>query len=382
MAVTLAEGMQGGVPPSKEGEQIDLIVAHWCLFGPKASGMYETVRELVAAENLIPGVLAGLCETPNPQAPPSVVKKAAQGGKKDPHHPELCTQSWGWGQKWAHVHMIHSTMSTEIGAVKPKVFFAHGTPEACIHAELRPNDKRASFSSTAKWTSKFDATLVTSKRAELYWGVFDHTGEKVHLVDKGIDLDWWVKSPTVQDVDGDPSILYGEMWRDIKHPLHLFYAVNEMYKENKDVKLNVWGCNLRKDFWEELIDMANFDYFLGKRGLRGIVQYPEQWYSRGDVYFGAALFGDVSRSMQEATACGCPVVTWDTDPYGDQHAYRYAKAFDVGDLAVKLGEVAGEVADDRAGVAAKTRKIAEKYFDINREAEQVVQVLRQVVSEQ
>ena len=380
----LAEGPKGGMPPWKEGETIDLKIAHWCLFGPHLSGMYETVRELIAAENQIEGVLAGMCETPSPNAPDAVVKKAAQGGKVDAFHPEPWnrTQDWGWAMKWADVHVIHTTMSKRVGELKPKVFFAHGTPEACLHNELLPGDKRKSFTSTIDWVERFEASIVTSKRAELMWGAFDHTGEKIHRVNKGIDLSWWQRSPTKQDLDGDPSILYGEIWRSIKHPLYLLYAMNELYKENKDIRLNVWGANMSVPVWKEIMERGYFNDFIGKQGLRGIVDYPEHYYTRGDVYFGSALYGDLSRSMQEGMACGCPVVTWDTDSYGDQHAYRYAKSFDIHNLGEVLMEVAGEVYDDREGVAAKCRRVAEKYFDINEEAAQVVKVLRDVVSEQ
>ena len=382
MAQKFAEGMKGGTPPWKEGEKIDLKIAHWCLFGPKLSGMYETTREVIAAENQIEGVLAGMCETPNPQAPPSVVKKAAEGGKVDAFHPEMRTQDWGWAMKWADIHMIHTTMSKRVSELTPKVFFAHGTPEACLGNELVPGDKKKSFTSTMNWIDKFDASFVTSKRAEQMWSVFDHTGEKVHRVDKGIDLNWWQRTPTKQELDGDPSILYGEIWRSIKHPLYLLYAMNDLYKENKEIRLNVWGANMNVPVWKDIMKRAYFEDFLGKQGIRGIVDYPEHYYTRGDVYFGSAIYGDLSRSMQEAMACGCPVVTWDTDPHGDQHAYRYAKSFDFNDLGAKLKEVSGEVADDREGVAAKCRKVAEKYYDVNNEAKQVVDVLRQVVAAQ
>lgn len=378
----LAEGPQGGTPPWKEGEKIDLKIAHWCLFGPRLSGMYETVRELIAAENQIEGVLAGLCETPSPEAPQSVVKRAAEGGRVDPFHEELRTQDWGWAMKWADIHMIHTTMSNRVAELKPKAFFAHGTCEACLDNELLPGDKRKSFTSTVNWIERFEASFVTSKRAEKLWSVFDHCGDKIHRVTKGIDLSWWQRSPTKQDLDGEPSILYGEIWRNIKHPLYLLYAVNDLYKENKEIRLNVWGANIQVAVWKEIIERAYFSNFLGKQGVRGIVDYPEHYYTRGDVYFGSAIYGDLSRSMQEAMACGCPVVTWDSDAYGDQHAYRYAKAFDIEDLAVTLMEVADEVMDDREGVAAKCRNIAERYFDVNVEAKQIVDVLRQVVASQ
>lgn len=377
----LAEGPKGGIPEWKKGEEIDLQIVHWCLFGPHLSGMYETTRELIAAENRIEGVLAGLCETPNPDATPAIVKKAAQGGKVDAHHPELITQDWGWGMKWADVHMVHSTMSTNVARLAPKAYFSHGTVEACLGNEMIPGDKRKSFTSSAEWVEKFEAAFVTSRRAEFFWGVFDHTGEKVHRVNKGIDLEWWQRSTTAMQLEGEPSVLYGEIWRGMKHPLHLLYAVNELHKENKKIRLNMWGCNIKRPFWEKMIKMAYFDDFIGKHWIQKLVDYPEHYYSRGDVLVSPGLYADPSRILQEAMACGCPVIAWDSDPWGDSHAYRYAKAFDPKDLAVKIMEVYQDVLDDRNGVSKKCRTLAEKYFDINKEAKQIVKVLRKVVSE-
>jgi hypothetical protein len=45
-------------------------------------------------------------------------------------------------------------------------------------------------------------------------------------------------------------------------------------------------------------------------------------------------------------------------------------------------EVYGEVLDDREGVARRCRNLAERYFDINFEAQQIVKILRDIVSAQ
>jgi len=69
-----AKGESGGVPPWKEGEKVDLRIAHWCSWAPHLSGMYETTKELIMAENKIEGVLAGICETPGMGESPQRVK--------------------------------------------------------------------------------------------------------------------------------------------------------------------------------------------------------------------------------------------------------------------------------------------------------------------
>ena len=377
-----ARGESGGTPPWKKDEKIDLRIAHWCSWAPHTSGMYETTRELITAENKIEGVLAGFCETPGLGESPQRVKQCAEGGRADPNHPEFRSQGWGWAMKFADIHVIHATRLQKVGELKPRAFFVHGTMESCLQSELMPNDRFASFSSAGGYIGKSDATFVTNERSRRFWSQFDYSGEKVHRVNKGIDLDWWKRTSTSQDLDGEPSVLYGEIWRDIKHPIHLFYAVNEIYKENPDIRMNVWGCSMKPSFWRNILRALRFDEFLGKRGVKGIVDYPEHYYSRGDVLVSPSFYGDVTRVHQEAMACGCPTISWDSDPFNESHPYRYARAFDIDDLSHGIMEVYGEILDDREEVARRCRNLAEKYFDINLEAQEIVKILRDVVSAQ
>ncbi|GAH69477.1 unnamed protein product, partial [marine sediment metagenome] len=95
-----------------------------------------------------------------------------------------------------------------------------------------------------------------------------------------------------------------------------------------------------------------------------------------------SIYGDVTRVHQEAMGCGCPVVCWDTDPFQESHPYKYAKAFDTADMGQKIMDTYSDVLDDREGVARQCRSLAERYFDINFEAQQIVSILRDVVAEQ
>jgi len=744
MGMKLASGPKGGVPPFKEGQKIDLTIAHWCLFGPHLSGMYETTRELITAENQIEGVLAGMCEVPSPTSSAKVGQQAAQGGKVDPMHPYFRTQDYGWALKFADVHVIHTSQLKRVGELKQKAFFIHGcfyreqlihmadgsckpihsiregdmvlsynhqtsmvepkkvlcagkngvssqwirlelehgplimatkdhpiflpdgskchagnikigdtiagvrpvlsevqreiilgkvmgdghfhhhglewshkvehseyidiilnlfkgftcwraeqpsgfgtpmkrvrislgtgfrginpleeikklcyegktqsitdewlngftwlslavlyyddgslvkqhyekssgkvseyntavniamcqyefedvekiakhfsekfdlsfkvtnydyprlalygkenlnkffsgivsqlpiadcmkykipeeyheigldslsdelhfesfnnkviginekafpkhrlgseytrwaltvednhnyyagnnlvsnTPEACLELDLQPGADLKSYESAIGYIDKSLATFVTSERAKFFWQPYDYTGKRIHKVNKGIDLEWWQRPTTTQNLPGDPSVLYGEIWRGIKHPMHTIFAVNEIYKEHPDVKLNVWGNNIKREFWQKVFAEGNFNKFLGPQGIRGIIDYPEHYYARGDVLVSPGLYGDASRVGQEALACGCPVVGWDSDPYRDTHPYKYAKSYDCLDLADKILETHNEVLDDPLKVQDKCREIAVKYFNVNDEARQVVDTLRRALSE-
>jgi glycosyltransferase involved in cell wall biosynthesis len=295
-------------------------------------------------------------------------------------HPSFRTQDWGWAMKFCDIHVIHTSQLKRVGELKPKAFFLHGTPEACLENDMQPKVELKSYESAVGYIGKCEATIVTSERAKFLWQPYDYTGERIHRVNKGVDLEWWQRTPTKQNLPGEPSVLYGEIWRGIKHPLHTIFAVNEIYKENPEIRLNVWGCNIKRSFWAKIFEEGQFDRFLGPRGIKTIIDYPEHYYSRGDVLVSPGLYGDVSRVQQEALGCGCPVIGWDSDPWGDTHPYKYVRSYDCKDLAAKILEVWNEVQDDPEGVQKRCREMAERYFDVNVEARQVVEVLRKVVS--
>jgi len=380
MSKQLAKGSKGGVPPWKEGEKIDLRVIHWSLWGPRVSGLYETVRELVDAEMKIDGVLPSLCVLPHPNAPKAEQARHIQGGIVDPMHPMTRTQDWGYAMKHGDIHVIHFSFDQRLAKLTPKTCMMHGTPEAVISSGLKDKDDSKSLLSAAEWINTFKATFVTSQRAKKFWEVFDPSGEKLHLVNKGIDLDWWDRTSTVRDLPGEPSVLFGDVWRGIKHPMLLLYAMNILYKENPEIRLNTWALNDSRAFWERIVGAAGFWKFIGNEALGGINDYPEHFYSRGDVLVSPVQAGDVSRVAQESMACGCPVISWDSDPYGDNHAYSLAKPFSIEDLADKIKKTCDDVLDDKDGVARACRATAEKYYDINEEAESIVKVLRNIVN--
>jgi len=126
--------------------------------------MYETVRELITAENQIDGVLGGaLQHARNQKLPKHVVKKEAEGGRVDSFHPELRTQDWGWARKWADVHIIHSTMATFLKDIKPKVFFHHG----CFHREQLIKMSDGSSKPFMRLGRVIWYSLIMLRRAEL-----------------------------------------------------------------------------------------------------------------------------------------------------------------------------------------------------------------------
>lgn len=356
--------LREGTPPEKREQVIDLTIAHWCLWGPGRSGMYETVKELILAENKIPGVMAGLV---NPES--------EKGGESDGW---ITSQSHGWAYETADVNVIHWYISGYGGRLKPAVFMIHGTPEACLQAE----PKSGSFTAALNNIPKYDATIVMSRRHEAFWKKYDATGSKIYYVPKGIDLTRWTPKGMYMELDGAPKIVYGEVWRGvgIKTPHLLYHALDEYYKRNDEMRFHQFGTD---DSWMKVLNriviQGGFTKWMGKYFLAGRQLFPDSWYRGGDMTISLVIAGEPSRVQKEALACGCPTITWDTNPYPDNFGFYQAKAFDEMNLADTIDRLWSDIQSDPMGVKEKARRIAENHYDMTIMAGQVVDILRTVV---
>jgi len=353
--------LKEGLPPGKQGQEIDIVIAHWCLFAPGRSGMYETVKEIIMEENKINGVLAGLV---NPED--------EKGGKSDGW---ITTQSHGWAIENATIHVSHYFMTGYSTMQRPRVMLIHGTPEACYEAEK----ESGSFSSVVGALQNLDASIVMNKRQYAFWKPFDHRGI-LYYIDKGIDLTRYTPKGMRIDVDGDPAIGMGEIERKggVKLPLHVYLAINQYYQINEKTRLHHWGTADERPILDVIFHKSGFDRWLGKYRLLGHQMYPENWYRAVTMLISPSMYGDPSRVHFEAMACGCPVIDWGSSPFDDSHATVHAKPFDSVDLAECIATLYDLVRANPAKIKAEVRKVAEQFYDMKRTATQLVKILREV----
>jgi len=353
------------VPPGKEKEDIDLVIAHWCMFAPGRSGMYETVKELCIAEMEIPGVIAGIVD-PNDKV----------GGKADGF---ITTQSQDWAIDQATIHCSSYFMNGYACEQRPRVMFIHGTPEACYEAEA----ESGAFSAVVGGIENLDATIVFSNRQSTFWKQFDQRGTHYN-VPKGVDIDRFNPKGKRHATFGEPKIGMGEVQRGggVKLPILPYWAINEYYKQNEKVRLYHWGVGDEKPILEMMLYKARFDKFLGDHRLRGFQDFPEDWYRAVDMTISPSLYGDPSRVNLESMATGCPCIDFDSSSrYNDSHAFMHADALDPISLSEAIAKTYDRVRANKEAVRNECRQIAEQYYDIRKTAAQVVEILRKVQNE-
>jgi glycosyltransferase involved in cell wall biosynthesis len=347
----------------------NLVIAHWTSFTPLRSGLYETVKELVQEENRMDGVIAGIVDPGDPK-----------GGQADRSTvPHCVAQSHDWAFRDANVHMIHSSSANILGRLKPLIFFLHGSPEACIWSETGFFDRGFSMTSSFQFLEMSAAMIVFMKRHKYFYDRFD-AEHKVRLVTKGIDLERWNTGGSKMNFKGKPNILFGEVWREIKDPFVLLFALEEALKDLPEMLFHPWALSDKRYLWEEVVARGRFSKFLGPYLLSGPQAYPEHWYRGGDILVSPVTTGEPSRVSQEALACGCPTISWDTDTFGDNYSIKKAKAFSPFDMASKIKELWEEIEADPEGMKTRCRKIAEEHYDMKDMAKQVVEVVKEVVN--
>lgn len=354
--------LKEGLPPQKQNEEIDTIIAHWCMFSPGRSGMYETVKELIMAEMNIHGVLAGLVDPSDPK-----------GGKSDGW---ITTQSHGWAAEAATIHVSSWFMTGYSTMQRPRVILIHGTPEACYEAEK----ETGAFTAVVGGLQNLDAAVVMNKRQEAFWKPFDHRGT-LHCINKGVDLELFTPKGQSIELDGKPAIGMGEIERrgGVKLPLLPYMAIDHYHRENEQVRLHQWGTSDERNILDMIVHKTLYDRWLGKYQLRGFQDYPQNWYRGVDMLLSPSLYGDPSRVHFESLACGTPVIDWDSSArWGDSHATMHARALDPIDMAECIAKLHDQIRVDKEKVRMEARKTAEQYHDIRQTATELVEILRKV----
>lgn len=357
------------IPPWKDGK-VDRVIAHWT-HSPTAagrSGLYETTKELVMAESQIDGVLGIMLDPEDPE-----------GGKIDPIDSLAMNYAHNFGYKWADIHVVHNTTGGISDRLKPKIFAIHGTPEAMLYSELNPTEaKSRSFTAGLEWLNTFEATFVYSMRHFDIWKTFARNGP-LYYVPKGVDLVRYRPNGMAMDLEGEPRILYGEIFRKIKDPFLLFFALQEVFKQHPAMRFHPWGFLEGNRLWSEIVGRGGFSDFIGKYRLAGRQIYPEHWFRGGDITVTTTMWGEPSRVAIESLACGTPVIAWDTSPYEDSKFSETAKAFNVSALAMVISSFWEDMKDDPEKARKKARALAESTYDIHMTAQAVVQLVDEVL---
>lgn len=332
-------------------------LAHIAIRSPNLCGLYETTRELVV--NL--RELSYSCDKPEFDA--RLVDPKPVPGLKLPANEDrgapYADMEWA---KTADVIVNHSGFDgTPLEAThQPVIHISHGRPLSSHISHRKGNGAPiAAYQFQRSKDPRFKA-VVTFWPEHVPYLKFAWHPVPVYCIGSFVDLDAWTpngpKGYSFHGKTGSPNVVITDPWREDVDPFLTINAFGVFCKSFKSAKLHIYGAPK---------DLKGFDPFFARLESTGNLGEVKGWVSGLDnVYRAADLMITphkiYTRSIREAMACGCQVVSGrDIDP-------ENIEAF-----AVKMGE--------RLIKPEYTRKNAEIWFDPRIAAQEFADIVERVV---
>lgn len=201
------------------------------------------------------------------------------------------------------IHCIHSQINPDYYKdSKPKILFLHGEPDYGMLVKI-------SINAIMDLIPILDAMVCFNEAESRIWQSFKRT----FTITKGIDLDSYYPKDYGKKLVGSPAILYAEHWRQFRHPLHTFIALEEVHKKLPGMRFYPFGCPPdEKPFWLRLVNNNKYGTFTP--GVFPPQKHMPALLNMADIVV-SPVFPSYGRVSLEALACNKPVVGYNTNPH-------------------------------------------------------------------
>lgn len=327
-------------------------VAHVAIVSPHRAGLYETARDLAAAERGL-GVDARLIDP---------VKQVAGEDRGVP----ITGNDFARG---ADVLVNHSGLSAELNQLdKPIIHMLHGRPYSTFLLEQTSKIAVYSFWRKVAGDPRY-------KRFVTFWGEFVPYFEnilppdKIRAIPPPVDLDAWTpKGPSgygFHGQKGDVNIVVTDVWREDKDPYHVLNAFLLFHRTIKRAKLHIYAAPQKGTAWGVLKALLRESGCLGE--CVGFVRGLANVYRAADVMITPHRMA--TRSVREALACGCNVVMG----HGQKYTPFRAEAEDLPAYARQIAKAI------KHGDRKRNRIAATQHFNSENTAKQLISIIEEVL---
>jgi glycosyltransferase involved in cell wall biosynthesis len=328
-------------------------VAHVAVVTPHRAGLYETTRDLVAAERR-----AGLdARIIDPIKEPEITEDRG-----------VPIVGPGFAKE-CQVLVNHSGLSKELNRLAlPVIHVLHGRPYSSFLLEQQEKIAVYSYLNRIRNDPRFKLFVTFWPEYLPYWSTL-LPSDRLHAVAAPVDLERWTpQGPTGYDFQGHKgriNMVCASMWRQDDPPYHIIHAFRLFAARTPGARLHVYGAPGKGTAWEILKRVLQADGILGE--VVGIVMGLDNVYRAADVAI--APHRIATRSVREPLACGCNVVM----APGNNYTPFQADPEDLEAYAAQIGRAVRE--------RAENRRTAELLFDPALTAAQFIPLLEQVCSE-
>jgi len=321
-------------------------ILHAAAITPHQCGLYETARELAAAERAV-GHDARLIDSTKAH-----VDRGVPTGN-------------GWNFiRECDVIVSHSGPSAEMReSKKPVVQVRHGRPRSTFLIESSGGGNIYTYMRKMRDDPQFVAWVTLWPEHKAYWELL--LGKEVYVIPPPVDLETFTpEGPTGykwHGRGGEINVVIADMWRKDKDPFDVVNAFALFAKTHKGAKLHVFGNTQHMKAWPTLKKCLEERNILGQ--APGHVTGLANAYRAADMLITPHTMA--TRTVREALACGCPAVTGnEAQP---DHPEDFARAMNDVLLA------------NRATVRASARARAEREFDPKMSATALLEIINGIL---
>lgn len=362
-----------------------LDVAHVCRVTPGGSGLYETTRELVAAERKL-GINAHIVDPrPSEKEVQEQIAKLKEQGKKPPRQMECRAPHWiedrgvcnapvEWGIKSDFV-VSHSGINLERWekCKAPMVHVPHGRPRSSFLIEHGGDTAIYSVYRKMEESGRFAGYVCLWPEFTRHWQVI-WPKDKVITMNAFVDLDFWKpegpKGYGFHGAKGEINVVIADRWRLDKEPFHQINAFSVFAEKYPQARLHIYGCDNNMRGIEPILEALKERGVLGE--VTGIVKGLWNVIRACDLVI--TPHSMAVRTVREALACGTQVIA----NAGNRYTPYVAFEEDLEATAAQLERAWLDKQADPEGRIKANREVAEREFDVNNAAQKFVELFAEL----
>lgn len=350
-------------------------IAHFVRYGPRRAGMYETTRELCAAECGL-GHEAKLVDTEFLETGGS-----APTTFKYDRGVDVATVEWAEN---ADVHILHSRIPPDIYGKKPAVMILHGAPEYIFYSQVfRHKEGDGSHSTILHYGAdeNIKAFVTMWERHLPYWQAI-LGDDKVFHIPPIVNMEDYTPDGEKEELKGAGGFNIGfcDTWRPTfyKEPFQILPGVREFWKRQEDARLHIFGipteakrAKIYGNVWDKhILALERQGDYIGS--IWELHSNMEKVYRALDVVITMAV--DENRIVREALASGKPLVA----PMGNKYTPYTCQIENPISVAETLERVRNDLQEDPEKVK-NTSLDNVKSMGVENSAQEFVKVLESVL---
>jgi len=339
-------------------------IVHWGNWGPRVSGMYESIKDQIKYERR-----EGLESDLGLAHDKTISEDQIDDGWLRP-------RPWE-DAKNADIHVLHSKFPDELKEhlkTKKRIAVLHGPTEHMMFKEWTKGGGDLNLHINLLW--EMDATVCINTHEYDIMKLYDEKVGRCHYIPNSIDLERF-DNVIPWEYEQHPAIISCDTPRIEKLPSHIIWAMPYIQEKLPNARLNIFSLLLEPiGQWRNYfcrshgrkLEKSCENIQLANRNLK-----PFQ--AGADIGFNNNYSGIASRVTMELMALGVPVVSYN----GDYTKY-HARIFDLHSIAEQIERCWKDLSASGSTLKDDVKAYAREHFDRGKEVKKYVALYEKIRS--